>query len=218
MRIAIDGPAGAGKTTLGRALAQALGCLFVNTGRMYRAVAWGLRRGLALSQMQIEVTPHERLLLNGRDITDELDTPEIDEKASQAATQPEVRAWLVALQREIAQKSPIVMEGRDIATVVMPEADVKIFLTASVEERARRRFVQRGGRESYEQILEKLRERDARDRAGFGRLQTTPETLVIQTDGRTLEEVVQEALRRVQAAGAGSKKRTPSLHCKPAQS
>ncbi|MFN4218929.1 MAG: (d)CMP kinase [Candidatus Bipolaricaulia bacterium] len=200
MQIAIDGPAGSGKTSVARALAKRFGCLLINTGAMYRAAALGLSQGLKLSDINIEVRPDERVLLNGQDVTEKLHTPEMDELASQVAARPEVREFLIAQQRALAQKRDVVMEGRDIGSVVLPNADVKLYLDASVEERARRRCHERHNRASYEEVLAQMRARDARDSTGFGRLQITSDTLVIRTDGRTLQDVIAEAVRVVEAA------------------
>lgn len=199
MQIAIDGPAGSGKTSVARALAKRFGCLLVNTGAMYRAVALGLSQGLKLSQIEIEIRPNERVLLNGKDVTEKLYTPEIDELASQVAAHPEVRALLIAQQRALAQNRDVVMEGRDISSVVLPDADVKLYLDASPEERARRRCQERPN-QSYEEVLAQMRARDERDGQGFGRLQTTPDTVVIHTDGLTLDDVITEAVQAVEAA------------------
>jgi len=199
MQIAIDGPAGSGKTSVARALAKRFGCLFINTGAMYRAVALGLSQGLKLSEISIEVRPDERILLNGQDVTDKLYTPQMDELASQVAAHPEVREFLIAQQRALARDRDVVMEGRDIGSVVLPNADVKLYLDASVEERARRRCRERPT-QPYEEILAQMQERDARDSVGFGRLQITPDTLIIRTDGRTLEDVIVEAVRAVESA------------------
>jgi cytidylate kinase len=199
MQIAIDGPAGSGKTSIARALAKRFGCLFINTGAMYRAVALGLSQGLKLSELKIEVRPDERVVLNGKDVTAKLYTPQMDELASQVAARPEVREFLIAQQRALARDRAVVMEGRDISSVVLPNADVKVYLDASVEERARRRCRERPN-QSYEDVLSQMRARDARDGQGFGRLQIAPDTIVIRTDGRTLEEVIAEAVRAVEAA------------------
>jgi cytidylate kinase len=196
MKIAIDGPAGSGKTTVGRRLANELGFQFINTGAMYRAVAWGLRQGLELEEMELELEG-ERVLLNGRDITAELYNEELDRLSSEVARDPRVRAFLIARQRELAEGRDVVMEGRDIGRVVLPEAEVKIFLEASLEERARRRFRERGG--SLTEIEREIAERDRRDR-GFGRLDPAPDALVISTDGLTVEEVVERALAWIQRA------------------
>lgn len=204
--VAIDGPAGSGKTTVGRRLAQALGFRFINTGAMYRAVAWGLARGLSLEEMEIDLQD-ERVLLNGEDITEALYTEEVDRRASVVARDPQIRRFLIERQRALAQGRDVVMEGRDIGRVVLPEAEVKLFLTASAEERARRRARERGG--SPQEHLQELRERDERDR-GFGRLEPAPDAVIIDTEGLTVEEVVEralEAVRRARASGARAKSR-----------
>ncbi len=206
MQIAIDGPAGSGKTSVARALAKRFGCLLVNTGAMYRAVALALSHGLKLSEIQLEIRPNERVFLNGEDVTEQLYTPEIDELASQVAARSEVREFLIEQQRVLAQNRDVVMEGRDIGSVVLPNADVKLYLDASLEERARRRCHERPGL-SYDEVLAQLRARDARDGQGFGRLQITPNTVIIRTDGRTLNDVIAEAIQAVEAA---LQRRSPS--------
>lgn len=192
MRVAIDGPAGVGKSTVGRRLAERLGVTFVNTGEMYRAVAWGLLQGQALDELHLALNGQGRLTLNGRPVSDRLYSAEVDRAASQVATDPKVRAKLIALQRRIAQERDVVMEGRDIGTVVLPDAEAKLYLSASLEERARRRAAERG--EPYAEVLRCLRERDARDRKGFGRDRPAPDALVLETEGLTIEEVMQRAL------------------------
>jgi len=194
--IAIDGPAGSGKTTVGRRLAQELNFQFINTGAMYRAVAWGLVRGLKLEKMRIKLDG-ERISLNGKDVTAQLYNEKLDRLASAAARDPGVRTFLIKRQRELAQGRDVVMEGRDIGAVVLPEAEVKIFLNASLGERARRRWRERGG--SLEEIERELKERDERDR-GFGRLEPPPEAVVIATEGLSIDQVVAEALAAVRKA------------------
>ncbi|MFQ6117116.1 MAG: (d)CMP kinase [Candidatus Bipolaricaulia bacterium] len=203
--VAIDGPAGSGKTTVGRRLARELGFQFINTGAMYRAVAWGFARGLKLEEMDIALNG-ERVLLNGEEITEQLYNEELDQRASLAARDPQVRSFLIKKQRELAQGKDVVMEGRDIGTVVLPEAEVKIFLDASLEERARRRLRERGGSlppkgkaGGLEEVKQELRERDERDR-GFGRLAPPPDAIIIPTDGLSVEQVVAEALEAVRRA------------------
>ena len=194
--IAIDGPAGSGKTTVGRRLAQELNFQFINTGAMYRAVAWGLVQGLKLEKMRIKLDG-ERISLNGKDVTAQLYNEKLDRLASAAARDPGVRTFLIKRQRELAQGRDVVMEGRDIGAVVLPEAEVKIFLNASLGERARRRWRERGG--SLEEIERELKERDERDR-GFGRLEPPPEAVVIATEGLSIDQVVAEALAAVRKA------------------
>ena len=147
--VAIDGPAGAGKSTIAKRLASRLGFTYIDTGAMYRAVAlWALRQGVDPGDMhrmeqlaiaaEIELSPG-RIALNGEDVTDAIRTPEVSSGASKVAVIPGVRRAMVAKQREIGERTSVVMEGRDIGTVVFPNADVKIFLDADPEERVRRR-------------------------------------------------------------------------------
>jgi len=193
MRIAIDGPAAAGKTSVGRALAEEFGCRFVETGKMYRAVALAFDRGIPLAAIRIEVSESGRFVLNGEDVTDLLHTPEYDQKASQVATQVEVRARLVELQRDIASRGSVVMEGRDIGTVVLPNADVKLFLHASSEARATRRVRQRRTG-SYEETLRELTSRDERDQGRrIAPLKAAKDATIIDTDRKTLAEVISAA-------------------------
>lgn len=197
MKIAIDGPAASGKSSVGRALAREFGCRFVETGNMYRAVALGVLRGLALEDMTIDVTSDERLILNGEDVTDRLHTAELDQMSSKVAVDPQVRAKLVALQRGLAERSDVVMEGRDIGTVVLPDADVKIFLRAGADVRARRRAVERGDRDP-EATLRELRARDERDSTrAIAPLNPAPGASIIDTDQKTLPQVISAATNLV---------------------
>jgi cytidylate kinase len=193
MRIAIDGPAASGKTSVGRTLARQFGCRFIETGNMYRAVALGMARGFPLDAMIIDVTEDERLLLNGEDVTSLLHTPELDQRSSEVATRPDVRARLVALQQEMAGRRDVVMEGRDIGTVVLPDADVKIFLRASSDIRARRRASERGDHD-LTGTTEQLRSRDERDSTrALAPLNPASDATIIDTDQKTLAEVISAA-------------------------
>jgi len=193
MKIAIDGPAASGKTSLGQALAKQFGLRFVETGKMYRAVALGFDRGIKLSDIDIQVTSDERFLLNGQDVTSQLHTPEMDQKSSQVATRPDVRDRLVELQRQIADQHGVVMEGRDIGTVVLPDADVKIFLKATPHERASRRIEQRESGE-LEQVARELTVRDKRDsERAVAPLKPAKDATIIETDQKALKEVISEA-------------------------
>ncbi len=193
MKIAIDGPAASGKTSLGQALAVQFNLRFVETGKMYRAVALGFDRGIKLSDIDIQVTSDERFLLNGQDVTSQLHTPELDQKSSQVATLPKVRARLVELQRKIADQHDVVMEGRDIGAVVLPDADVKIFLKATSHERASRRIRQRQCGE-VEQVARELIVRDTRDsERAVAPLKPARDATIIETDHKPLEEVISEA-------------------------
>jgi len=197
MKIAIDGPAAAGKTTLARRLAEALGFLFVPTGAMYRAAALAHRRGLPLEETEITVGEKGRVFLNGEDVTDFLSSPELDELSSKLAADARVRARLVELQRKIAEGRDVVMEGRDIGTVVLPDAELKIYLWATLEERARRRQREQGG--SFAEVLEAIRRRDERDSTrSCAPLRPAPDAVVVDTTDKTPEEVLELVLKLVE--------------------
>ncbi len=179
--IAIDGPSGAGKSTLARSAARALGILYVDTGAIYRTIGYHVYREhidpkdaaaveAELPKLRVEMTygPDglQHMLLNGQDVTKEIRLPEISLYTSAVSGHPAVRAYLLEMQRELARTRSVIMDGRDIGTVVLPEAAVKVFLTASAETRARRRVLeleQRGTPEPFEKVLEEIRQRDWND-------------------------------------------------------
>ena len=181
IRIAIDGPSGAGKSTLARAIAGKLGYLYVDTGAIYRTVGYYARgRGLdlkdgeavaaALPEVTVEMAYGEdglqHMLLNGEDVTEAIRLPEISLCASAVSAHPGVRAFLLEMQRKLAREHSVIMDGRDIGTVVLPDAEVKIFLTASPEARARRRCLElerRGTPQPYQEVLREIEERDRND-------------------------------------------------------
>jgi cytidylate kinase len=202
MVVAIDGPAGAGKSSVARALARALGFTYLNSGAMYRAV--GLltqREGGAASEHaeNLDIQLGERVLLGGEDVTDALRTPEVTEAASRVATNDRVRAALVRKQRELLSEGDWVVEGRDIGTVVAPDAPVKIFLTASPEERARRRAAELGT--DLDAVLRDQALRDAQDEGReHSPLQMAPGALALDTTGMSLDEVVQRIVGLVHEA------------------
>ena len=198
IHIAIDGPAASGKTSLGRAIAQHFHFLFVETGKMYRAVALGLDRGLSLDEVHVTMSDASRILLNGEDVSDILHTPKLDQESSRVATRPEVRRLLVRLQQEIAKGHDVVMEGRDIGTVVLPHADVKIFLQASPEERARRRASERH-QTQLDRTLREINTRDTRDQTRtIAPLNPASDATIMHTDNKSLAEVVSEAIALVE--------------------
>jgi cytidylate kinase len=194
VHIAIDGPAASGKSSVAKALADHFGFLFLETGRMYRAVALALSRGIALDRLRLEVTEEGRFILNGKDVTDRLHTPELDRGSSEVATRADVRERMVSLQREIAAGRDIVMEGRDIGTVVLPDAEVKFFLEASPEVRAERRARQRGETDATP-ILEDLRRRDRRDSTrAISPLNPASDARILDTSEKSLTEVILDAI------------------------
>jgi CMP/dCMP kinase len=212
MIVTIDGPAGAGKSSASRCLARRLGFRFLDTGAMYRAVALAaLERGIAwedsaqLAELarscHIDVN-EDRVLLNGVNVTSEIRKLNVTSVIHHVAEDPEVRSTLVELQRRIASQGDYVTEGRDQGTVVFPDADCKFFLTASPEERARRRMhdlYQRGEYLPFDEVLNGQNVRDARDETReFGRLVQAPDAIRVNTDGLDLPQVVErlEALAR----------------------
>jgi CMP/dCMP kinase len=202
MVVAIDGPAGAGKSSVARALARALGFTYLNSGSMYRAVGLlTLRDGGAASDHaeRLDIELGERVLLNGEDVTEALRTPEVSEAATRVATNDKVRAALVRKQRELVSEGDWVVEGRDIGTVVAPDAPVKIFLTASPEERARRRADELGT--DLDTVLRDQALRDAQDEGReHSPLQMAAGALALDTTGMSLDEVVQRIATLVHEA------------------
>ena len=197
MLIAIDGPAGAGKSTVARAGADAHGFTYLDSGAMYRCVALAELRG-AEDPLACAIALDPQVTLDGEDVTDEIRTPQVSARASEVAARPEVRSHLVALQREMIRHGDYVAEGRDIGTVVAPDAELKVFLTASPEERAQRRAAQTGSDPA--QVLAEQRERDARDETReHSPLQPADDALLVDTTGRSVDDVVEQIAQRVQA-------------------
>jgi cytidylate kinase len=211
--IAIDGPSGAGKGTIARATAHALGYRHVDTGAMYRAVGWkALQAGIALDDeaaiaaladaSRIEIT-ESAVTIDGVDVTRAIRTPEIDRAAAAVARLPQVRAGLVGRQRGLGAGGGIVMEGRDIGTVVFPDADVKVYLDASPEERARRRAsdaARTGGPTAVAEVATMLTERDELDRTRHASpLYAARDAKVVDTTGKSVDDVVREVMRVVAA-------------------
>ena len=211
--VAIDGPSGAGKSTIAQRLAERLGFTYIDTGAMYRAVAlWALRRQIDPGDMHrmeqlamaadIELSPG-RIQLNGEDVTEAIREPAVSNAASRAAVIPAVRRAMVAKQRAIGERASVVMEGRDIGTVVFPDADVKIFLDANPTERVRRRFqeVRAKGEPISEQTLaEQMEERDRRDSTrADAPLAQAPDAAYLDTTSLTLDEVEEAILRIVRS-------------------
>ncbi|MGO0122432.1 (d)CMP kinase [Desulfothermobacter acidiphilus] len=215
MRIAIDGPAGAGKSTVAKKLAQRLGYAYLDTGALYRALTLAaLRAGfpekpvdlielVSHQKLCITSTPyHQQVLLNGEDVTEAIRTPAVSAAVSLVARVPEVRELVTQRIRELARGGKIVVEGRDIGTVVLPEAEKKFFLTAELEERARRRWCEicrRGFHLSWQEQLRQLAQRDHQDaEREVAPLQVASDALVIDTTSLSPDEVVEVILRHLE--------------------
>jgi cytidylate kinase len=226
--VAIDGPAGAGKSTVARALAQRFGLLNLESGAMYRAFALKtLRSGVATNDAAaLEALAHatqvrlesgsegngvlsNRVLLDGTDVTDQLRTPQITAAASEVSIHPPIRRWLVGLQQALGAQGNVVMEGRDIGTVVFPHAPVKIFLDASPEKRGERRYEQtrtddqmRGSSAATQlstAVLEEIRERDRRDRTrADSPLRAADDATILDSTDLTLDQVIERAAELVE--------------------
>jgi cytidylate kinase len=194
--IAIDGPAGAGKSTVARAVARALGFTYLDSGAMYRSVALAARRrGVdpATVAPLVRIEPGERVLLNGEDVTDEIRAQAVSEEASRAAADPIVREAMVAEQRRLLETGDWVVEGRDIGTVVAPDADLKVFLTADARERAQRRAQELGA--DPETVLAEQAIRDQRDQAReHSPLLPAPDAVLLDTTGTTVDQVAQRVV------------------------
>jgi len=219
--ITIDGPAASGKSTLGKILADELGYLFFDTGVMYRAVTWAaLASGIdigdesAVSHLAntivIDILPASTedgrtcdILVDGKDVTWEIRQPDVDQNVSQVSAYPVVRDALTNQQRRIGRRGRVVMVGRDIGSVVMPKAELKIYLVATAEERARRRFheqIERGGEESYQDILSALQKRDRIDSTReFSPLRPAEDAIILDTDQMDAGQVETQALALVLA-------------------
>ncbi len=215
--IAIDGPAGAGKSTIARRAARQIGFIYVDTGALYRAI------GLYMLNQHVETTDSEsvsaqlckvdislafqngeqRVILCGKDVSDEIRTAEVSMAASNVSAIPKVREFLFALQKDIARSNNVVMDGRDIGTVVLPEAQVKLFLTASPEERAARRYDEmtaKGHKVEYADVLSDLKIRDYNDsHRAVAPLVPASNAIVVDTTGNTLEESVAQLLSIIES-------------------
>lgn len=211
--IAIDGPSGAGKSTLARRLAAHMGYLYVDTGAIYRTLGLAaLQRGISpeekdaviglLKQIDIDLRHGEdglqHMYLDGEDVTQEIRRPQVSQAASAVSAIAEVRAFLMDMQRDLARRHNVIMDGRDIGTVVLPDADVKIFLTASAQARARRRhweLLERGEQVEFDTVLADIQARDKRDtERSAAPLRQAADAVVVDTTENTLEESVQRLL------------------------
>lgn len=211
--IAVDGPSGAGKSTLAKALARELNIIYVDTGAIYRTIGLeAFRRGLdpkneaevsailpELSiRMEYEDDGLQHMFLNGEDVTADIRLPSISLYASDVSALPAVRAFLLEMQRELARRNCVIMDGRDIGTVVLPDAEVKIYLTASAEERAKRRFLElaaRGAGKTYQEVLEEQRLRDDNDmHRAIAPLKPAEDSVIVDTTELDFEQSKQAVL------------------------
>ena len=207
--VAIDGPSGAGKSTMAKLLAKELGFVYVDTGAIYRTVGYymfligigpkdadGITKYLGDANIEIEYHDDglQHMILNGQDVTGEIRTPEMSHYASCVSALPVVRDYLMDMQRSMAKKYDVIMDGRDIGTVVLPDADVKIFLTASAEERARRRLSEllaKGENVTFEKVLADMKTRDERDSSrAAAPLKCADDAVLLDTSGNTIEQSV----------------------------
>ncbi|MBE6820782.1 MAG: (d)CMP kinase [Ruminococcaceae bacterium] len=213
INVAIDGPAGAGKSTVARAAAKEIGFIYVDTGALYRAVGVNsLRKGIdtkdkpavaaSLSDISVDLVfedGEQKVLLNGENVSVEIRTPPASMAASDVSAVPEVRAFLFDLQRDIAKRNSCIMDGRDIGTVVLPDAKVKIFLTASPEERATRRYkelIEKGTDVKYEDVLSELIERDYNDsHREIAPLRPAEDGVILDTTGLSLQDSVNSIIK-----------------------
>ncbi len=219
--IAIDGPAGAGKSTVARCLAGQLGFYYVDTGAIYRTVAYFLdllgvspkdADGVAryLDELTVDISYDanglQHMIMNGMDVTGDIRTPEISQKASLVSAHPAVREMLLDMQRELARKHNVVMDGRDIGTVVLPRADVKIFLTASAQVRAQRRcdeLTAKGQKGDYAEILRQICQRDDQDmHRAIAPLKQAADAVVVDTSQMDVSQVL-SVLRRLVSEKTG---------------
>lgn len=211
IKVAIDGPAGAGKSTIAKAVAHRLGIFYVDTGAMYRAIALKtLRSSISIDQEEevgqmvqqteivLEHSEARRVFCDGEDVTIAIRNPEVSRVVSKIATYPIVRERLVQLQRQEAARGAVIMDGRDIGTVVLPEADLKIFLTASPEERANRRWLElcHSGKElSLAEVQQDMEKRDRQDsEREVAPLVAAADALIIDTTGLSIDEIVDQII------------------------
>lgn len=207
--VAIDGPAAAGKSTIAKKVANALGFTYIDTGAMYRAVtAAVIEAGLdprneeqsssLLPNMNIDLMEDGRVLYNGRDVTKEIREKAVSDNVSYIAAMKPIRLALVDMQRDLAKKKSVIMDGRDIGTYVLPDADVKIFQVASVDERAQRRYLEnidKGMDTSYEEVLENLKNRDLIDSSrAFAPLKPANDSILLDTSDMSIDEVTDAVL------------------------
>lgn len=214
--IAIDGPSGAGKSTISRKAAEKFGFIYVDTGAIYRTIGLATKiRGVSLDDtaavvallptLEIELkyndAGEQHMYLDGNDVSRDIRLPEVSKLASKVSAIPEVRAFLVDMQRGMAEKYDVIMDGRDIGTVILPNADLKIFLTADVRDRARRRYEElraKGMEKPFDEVLAEMEQRDEQDtQRAAAPLKAADDAVLLDTSGNTLEESIDEVCRLI---------------------
>lgn len=214
--IAIDGPSGAGKSTISRKAAEIFGFIYVDTGAIYRTIGLASKiRGISLddkaavmemlTKLNIELKYNEsgeqHMYLDGKDVSRDIRLPEVSMLASKVSAIPEVRNFLVDMQRDMAKKYDVIMDGRDIGTVILPDADLKIFLTADVNDRAQRRYEElrtKGMLKPFDEVLAEMKQRDEQDTLrAAAPLKAAEDAVMLDTSGNTLEQSVAEVCRLI---------------------
>ncbi|MFI3115145.1 MAG: (d)CMP kinase [Clostridia bacterium] len=203
IQIAIDGPAGAGKSSIAKTIAKKFDILYLDTGALYRSIAYfviksgfSIEKSLEKIDLKVEyVNFSQQVILNGENITEFIRTPEVSKKASEVSKNANVRKFLLDTQRNIAENNSVIMDGRDIATVILPEADVKIFLTASAEKRAKRRYLELLEAVPYEEILAEIVARDTQDaNREIAPLKPAEDSVILDTSNLNLDESIEKAM------------------------
>lgn len=214
--IAIDGPSGAGKSTISRKAAEKFGFIYVDTGAIYRTIGLATKiRGVSLDDtaavvallptLEIELkyndAGEQHMYLDGNDVSRDIRLPEVSMLASKVSAIPEVRAFLIDMQRGMAEKYDVIMDGRDIGTVILPNADLKIFLTADVRDRAHRRYEElraKGMEKPFDEVLAEMEKRDEQDtQRAAAPLKAADDAVLLDTSGNTLEESIDEVCRLI---------------------
>ena len=226
--IAIDGPAGVGKSTISKLIAQKLGFLYIDTGAIYRAITWKVLKNkinlddeklisdlvskthLVIKRINNKIGDYYKIFIDGENVTSKIRNPKIDQNVSQIAKLPKIRKQLISLQRELAQEGNIVMEGRDIASKILPNADIKLYFTASEEERIKRRYKEikkKGYKIDYKEVKEQVKQRDLIDsRRKCAPLIKTKDAILIDSTKKSIEEVKDDILEIIRKYREGEKK------------
>jgi cytidylate kinase len=227
--IAIDGPAAVGKSTIGKLIAQKLGFLYIDTGAIYRAITWKVLKNnlsvnnedlisILVSKTQIKINrvssnslkDYYHIFIDGKDVTEEIRDPKIDQNVSQIAKLPKIRKQLISLQKKLAKEGNIIMEGRDIGSVILPYADIKLYFIASEEERTKRRYKEltdKGYKIDYKEVKKQIMKRDEIDsKRKYSPLAKAEDAVLIDSTEKTIEEVENEILKIIKRYKESRKK------------